>query len=414
MTAEALGAVLSVLRRDEAFLIDLAQQLVRIPTVNPRLQAGPGLNHEADLQYYLRAVLDGFGMHTETQEVAAGRPNLIGVLSGRPNRSLALAGHVDVAPVGDAAQWSVAPFAGEVVEGRLYGRGALAMKSGLAAAVAVARAIRLAQAPLVGQLELHAVVDGEAGGLGARDLVRRGWRAAGMVMPDNTNEAVLTAHGGRDWVRVSLRGRAPNLAARPEPLAGVSALDMAVRLVTEANGLAARSAAHRPGAVRAGAMLCGAGQGANGLPLVLTDPGQTPDAAAVDFEVTFAPDQALADIRAAFEAFVRDFAEQDAWLREHPPVVRWDLHGRAQPPLLTPVDHPLAQAARRAAGAAGPWDRMAEMGDAGHYSSAGIPSVAYGPAGGGRGGPDEHVLVASMLAVAEALAAVVIEWCGVA
>ena len=242
MAVDAVAAVLAELERDEAFLIGLTRQLVRIPTVNPKFEADPAINREAELQRQLQGTLDEIGMRTECYDVFPGRPNLTGTLPGSEERSLILCGHVDVVPVGDRAAWTADPFGGEVRGRRLYGRGAIDMKSGVAAAVAVARAIHRAGVALDGRLEIHAVVDEEAGGFGARDLVQRGRHAAGLIVTEPTWQTVQPAEGGLEWVRVTIRGRnahsawryneiypQPDQPGRLEP--GVNALEIAARFI---------------------------------------------------------------------------------------------------------------------------------------------------------------------------------------
>ena len=331
MSAEAIAAVQAELEREEEFLVDLTQQLVRIPTVNPKFEAHVSLNHEADLQHYLRMMLDDFGMRTENYDVFPGRANLIGTLPGGEARSLILCGHVDVVPVGDRRKWSFDPFGGEISDRRLYGRGALDMKSGLAAGVAVARAIARAGVVLDGRLELHAVVDGEAGGSGARDLVERGRHAAGLILMEPTWQALMPAGSGYEWVRVTFRGRSAHAAWRyneifPQPDAperlepGVNALTIAARFVTAVQELerdwTTRKPAHPllpPGAntIHPGVMVCGAGTTATGLPQLLTNPAIVPDVAVIDFHIMFLPNETSEQIREEFEAFVDAFAAQD-------------------------------------------------------------------------------------------------------
>ena len=436
VTAEAVAAVRAELEREEAFLLDLTQQLVRIPTVNPKFEASIALNHEADLQHYLRMVLDGFGMRTESYDLFPGQPNLIGTMPGDDARSLILCGHVDVVPVGDRKKWSVDPFGGEIRGRRLYGRGALDMKSGLAANVAVARAIKRAGVALRGRLEIHAVVDEEAGGFGARDIIERGRRAAGVIVTEPSWQALMPAEGGLEWVRVTIRGRnahsawryneifpQADTAERLEP--GVNALEIAVRFVAAVQQLerdwTTRKRAHPllpPGVntIHPGVMVCGAGLGANGLPQLLSNPAIIPDVAVIDFDLKFLPNETSADIRREFAAFVHAFAQQDSWLREHPPSVQWDLYGLHFPPLNTPLGHGLVRAimdARAARGEDTEIRGFTAVCDAAHYAGVGIPGVIHGPGGDGFHGPDEYVDLDSLKAVTQTLAAATLGWCGV-
>jgi len=436
ITTDAIAAVRTELEREEEFLLDLTQQMVRIPTVNPKFETDVTLNHEADLQHYLRMVLDGFGMRTDSYDVFAGRPNLTGTLPGGEARSLILCGHVDVVPVGDRKQWSVDPFGGEIRGRRLYGRGAIDMKSGLAATVAVARAISRTAIALDGRLEIHAVVDEEAGGFGARDLVERGRRAAGLIVTEPTWQTLMPAEGGLEWVRVSFRGRNAHSAWRyneifpqadtPERLEpGVNALEIAARFVTAVQQLehdwTTRKRAHPllpPGVntIHPGVMLCGSGVGADGLPHLLSNPAIIPDIAVIDFDLKFLPNETSAQIRREFEAFVHAFAQQDSWLRQHPPTVQWDLYGLHFPPLNTPVDHDLVRAivdARADRGQNTEIKGFIAVCDAAHYAGVGIPGVIYGPGGDGFHGPDEYVDLDSLRDVTQTLAAATLRWCGV-
>ena len=119
-----------------------------------------------------------FGWQPELDEVAPGRPNVITVVEGGggPGPTLMFEGHTDVVTEGEG--WSVDPFAGEVRDGRLYGRGAADMKGGLAAMLFATHALAR-RGPFPGRIVLAALVDEEGMMLGAKDLVARG-RADGV------------------------------------------------------------------------------------------------------------------------------------------------------------------------------------------------------------------------------------------
>ena len=134
---DSVNAVVEQIERDKDYLVDLTRRLVRIPTVNPKFESNPEINREPELQSRLQSELDSLGMATEMTEVFPGRPNLTGTLAGSEERSLILNGHVDVVPVGERSQWTVDPFGADIREGRLYGRGSLDMKGGVAVNVAV-------------------------------------------------------------------------------------------------------------------------------------------------------------------------------------------------------------------------------------------------------------------------------------
>ena len=108
-------------------LIELARTLVQVPSENPPGDTSAVAEVAAEI---LRAIPD-----TEVSLHCAERPvvNLVARVRGaEPGRRLVFNGHLDTYPVGDAAAWSVDPLAGEVRDGRFYGRGMSDMKGGIA------------------------------------------------------------------------------------------------------------------------------------------------------------------------------------------------------------------------------------------------------------------------------------------
>src|SRR5205823_4931317 len=92
-------------------------------------------------------------------EVVPGRPNVVAWLGDKDGGpSLLLEGHTDVVTEGDPREWTHPPFGAELVDGRIYGRGAADMKGGLAAAMIAAAAVRKSGATLHGRLVMGALV----------------------------------------------------------------------------------------------------------------------------------------------------------------------------------------------------------------------------------------------------------------
>lgn len=431
---DAVRAARTAIDRDRDFVVELTGNLVRIPTINPKFFADPDVNREAELQTRLDGVLAAEGFKTKQWEVFPGRPNLIGDWPGSEERSLLLCGHVDVVPV-ERSRWSVDPFGGEIRNGRLYGRGALDMKGGLAACVAAARAIRAAGIKLDGRLSIHAVVDEEAGGFGAMDAVAKGHLAKGYIVAEPTWGNLLPAAGGLEWVRVTIHGRTAHAGWRfnevwpqhdtPGRLTpGVNAIELATRFLValrDFESARCRAKSHPllpPGlnTINPGVIHGGAGLGADGLPVLLTNPAIIPDTAVIDLDFKFLPNETQADVRREFEDFVHNFAQMDPWMREHPPTVKWELAGLYFPPMNTPTDHPLVKSvvARKTELGRAPQIRGFEaVADSAHYAGAGMDGVIFGPDGDGLHGEDEYVDVESLIETAKVIAATTIDWCGV-
>ncbi len=144
---------------------ELLQQLLRFDTTNP-----PG--GEAACIDFLRAELEGAGIETAIYAKDPARPNLVARLSGDGRAApLLLQGHVDVVTT-TGQQWVQPPFAGRLVGGEIWGRGALDMKAGVAMLVSAFLRMKREGVRPPGDLVLCVLADEEAGGdLGARFLV---------------------------------------------------------------------------------------------------------------------------------------------------------------------------------------------------------------------------------------------------
>jgi acetylornithine deacetylase/succinyl-diaminopimelate desuccinylase-like protein len=145
--------------------VELLQQLIRFDTTNP-----PG--DEAECIGFVRGLLEDAGCEVELYAKEPARPNLISRLRGRRDRApILLQGHVDV--VTTAGQnWTRPPFGGELVDGFVWGRGALDMKGGVAMMVSAFLRAAREETPLPGDVILCVLADEENGGdYGAKFLV---------------------------------------------------------------------------------------------------------------------------------------------------------------------------------------------------------------------------------------------------
>jgi acetylornithine deacetylase/succinyl-diaminopimelate desuccinylase-like protein len=154
MTAQDLR----VSRDLQAETTEVLQHLVRFNTVNP-----PG--HERAAIEYLASYLEQAGFQTELLAAEEARPNLVADLrGGGDGPTLCYLGHVDTV-LADASEWVHDPWSGDVVDDYLWGRGALDMKSQVAAeAVAGAALARAGWRPDNGHLKLVFTADEETGG----------------------------------------------------------------------------------------------------------------------------------------------------------------------------------------------------------------------------------------------------------
>jgi acetylornithine deacetylase/succinyl-diaminopimelate desuccinylase-like protein len=136
---------------------ELLQRLIQFNTVNP-----PG--NEQAAQEFLKETLEDAGFECELLAAVEGRPNLVARLRAQSDGPrLALLGHVDTV-LADAEDWSVDPWAGEIRDGCVWGRGALDMKGQVAAEVAAACSLASdGWRPESGELLVIVTADEEAG-----------------------------------------------------------------------------------------------------------------------------------------------------------------------------------------------------------------------------------------------------------
>jgi len=136
---------------------ELLQRLIRFNTVNP-----PG--HEQEAQEHLKGLLERAGFECELLSSVEGRPNLVARLSAAADGPrLCLLSHVDTV-LADPSAWSVDPWSGDLRDGCVWGRGALDMKSQVAAEVAAACALaEEGFRPASGELLVVVTADEEAG-----------------------------------------------------------------------------------------------------------------------------------------------------------------------------------------------------------------------------------------------------------
>ncbi|MCC7023956.1 MAG: ArgE/DapE family deacylase [Thermomicrobiales bacterium] len=441
-TAERLvdAAVVERLRQAaqdlEGETVALTQELVRIPTENPKLTKMPA-GAEAECQDVIEARFRALGCTTERWDVYPGRPDVVGTLQGERGegaRSLILNGHIDVVPGGDPAAWTYPPFAAEIADGKIWGRGAVDMKGPIAAMIVAIEAIQRAGIRLLGDVILESVVDEEAGGPGTSQTVEHGYRADAAIVVEPTDFVVQPVEGGLEWLRVVVRGRSGHSAYRYRSVhaggqgTAVNAIEKAAKILAAVQELERHWGVHKrhpllPAGITTinpGVIMGGTGGGVDGIPNVVTAVSTFPDYCALELSMKYLPSEETANVRAEFEDYISRVAATDPWLREHPPEIEWGIRGVSFPPAEIPMDHPLIQvlseASEQAVGAPAVIEGMEAVTDLAWLAGAGIPGAIFGPGKlvGNAHGDNEHIAIADLTKGVFALALAVCGWCGVA
>jgi succinyl-diaminopimelate desuccinylase len=200
-------------------VIGLARSLIRLDT------SGSNESFAAEL---LAETLRACGMSVELDTLDAGRASLIARSPGCGPAPITLTGHLDTVPF-RAEDWDCDPLGAEIADGRLYGRGASDMKSGVAAlVVAVERHLARVGSGGPGVLLVLTAAE-ESGCEGARHLLRgRSLPSGGpLLVAEPTGNRLVSGHKGALWLDVTSQGRAAH-GSRPD--LGVNAITPLARL----------------------------------------------------------------------------------------------------------------------------------------------------------------------------------------
>ena len=187
---------------------ELLARLIGVETCDP-----PG--GEVDIARLVQGYLQENGIEATFDEFQPGRANVLARVKGAGGRpGLIFSAHFDTVPVG-AQPWSHAPFAAEVKDGRLYGRGASDMKSGMAAMISAVVAIKRSGDQLDGDLILAFSAGESSNCLGAKRMVENGdLKGAGhFLVSEPTSLGVLIAEKGALWLRLTAHGKGGHASA---------------------------------------------------------------------------------------------------------------------------------------------------------------------------------------------------------
>lgn len=181
--------------------VALTQALIRCESVTP--------NDAGALQLVADALTSvGFTCHrmTFSEPGTADVDNLYARL-GENGANLCFAGHTDVVPPGDVSQWTAPPFAADICDGKLFGRGAVDMKGGVAAFIAaVCRYVKSHNGPLAGSISLLITGDEEGDAINGTVkvldwLAKRGETLDACVVGEPSNP-----HALGDEIKIGRRG----------------------------------------------------------------------------------------------------------------------------------------------------------------------------------------------------------------
>ncbi len=372
--------------------VELTRALIRIDSVNPDL--APDAAGEAEIAAWCAAWLEASGFEVRLVGTAE-RPTVIGIARGTGGgQSLMLNGHLDTVGV---ASYDGDPFAAEVRDGRVYGRGAFDMKSGVAAIMVAAA--RAAGAGLAGDVVVTLVSDEEYGSRGTQDALAAVSADAAIVTEPSEMHLVL-AHRGFAWFDLELTGVA---AHGSMPHQGVDAIAHAGLVMRALDDLRSRFEAAPPhpllgyGTARVSMISGGkdAATVADSCTLTIerrTLPGETPDSVEAELRALL---EELAATTPGFQFVLKRIVARGAF--------EADPEGA--------LVHAVAQSAQRVLGRPAPSRGEPFWTDAGLILEAGIPCLLLGVDGGGAHADTEWATVASIEQLTDILEGTIRAFC---
>ena len=423
--SEVERRILDYIESRREVLVERIRRLVQTPSVNP-YAGDETAGNEYEAQMLFKSFLEEAGARTRLLEVPSdvyqragvvgpkgrsfeNRPCVVGeFVFGGGSRTLILNTHIDT--VG-AAGMEIEPFAGEVREGAIWGRGAGDSKGNLVMGLAALEALAHSADGIHGKVVFESVVDEECNGSGAGTLAccLAGITGEAALVIDGTDLTVERGCGGVLTAEILVTGRSGH-AAHPGTVNAIEKALPVVDAILEHKRV--READHPGFPLNLGVFQAGS------IPAVV--PGEARLGLNMSYE--------MAEARAAREAgkrygapllmealleAVRKGADADPWLREHPPAVEWvkDLY-----PFETPADHPLVELVSRAVEDV--TEKKADVSltpawlDAAHLAvQLGMPVVGFGCALEGQAhGPTEHLPIDQAVAGVKVLALVLYRW----
>ncbi len=304
-------------------VVDLTRELVRLNSVNP-----PG--NELQVAEFIARYAERNGLQATLRPFVPGRANVVVRLQGAgKGPGLMYCGHLDTVPTGEL-DWDWSPFCGDLVNGRILGRGSADMKGGVAAMLTAMAVIHRAGIQLPGDMVFAGVAGEEVDCLGSTQLLAdggltgMGW----LVLGEPTRLDLVPAHKGALRVQAITHGRAAHGAV---PHLGVNALVHMAHLIQGIASLKMEAPSHpllSPPTLSINQVM-----GGHAINIV-------PDLCKADMDIRTVPGQSHSAVLDQLEAIARELTFRLADFRAEFIV----LHER--PPVETSVDDPLMAAAR--------------------------------------------------------------------
>jgi len=236
----------------EKEIFSFTQSLVRINSVN---------GNETKVSNLIKKKLSEHGIESKLIGNDKNRLNIIAKIEGtKHSRSLMFNGHMDTVAFGDLTKWKYNPLSGKLIDGKIYGRGSIDMKSGIVAATFAAIALKESKIKLDGDLILAFSADEEGGNhTGVRYLIEKGVKPTACIVAESmSSEAIRIGSRGIYRFEVTTKGKTAHTGRTSE--IGINAVTKMAKILLVLENMKPRYVKHKmfpPPKITPGTMISG-------------------------------------------------------------------------------------------------------------------------------------------------------------
>ncbi len=401
-------------------IIAFVQKLVRTPSL---------ANQESDVQHIIHEKLNSIGLNSKIIPVIFSelehhpafnddgfspdsRINVTALWQGNNKaKSLILNGHVDVVPTGPEKLWNDDPFSGNIVDGKIYGRGSCDMKAGLSSGLFAIYILKNLGFSPDGDIIFQSVVGEESGGCGTLTNIVKGYHADAAIILEPTSLKLSPIQSGALTFRLKVPGKATHASMRWDGISAIEKYSLIHQSIIdfEKERHDSFDVEYYQSKDRVAPINIGTIEGGQWHSTV-------PESIIAEGRLGVFPGESNEKAKKRFERHINKFSQSDNWLKDHPPVIEW-FEGQFESG-QTSLDHPLIKELGDTYNNVSNQDAIIEGVTYGSdlrlfTNHANIPSVLFGP-GDVRlaHAANENILIDEILISTEVIANMIVNWCG--
>lgn len=401
-------------------IIAFVQKLVRTPSL---------ANQESDVQHIIHEKLNSIGLNSKIIPVIFSelehhpafnddgfspdsRINVTALWQGNNKaKSLILNGHVDVVPTGPEKLWNDDPFSGNIVDGKIYGRGSCDMKAGLSSGLFAIYILKNLGFSPDGDIIFQSVVGEESGGCGTLTNIVKGYHADAAIILEPTSLKLSPIQSGALTFRLKVPGKATHASMRWDGISAIEKYSLIHQSIIdfEKERHDSFDVEYYQSKDRVAPINIGTIEGGQWHSTV-------PESIIAEGRLGVFPGESNEKAKESFERHINRFSQSDNWLKDHPPVIEW-FEGQFESG-QTSLNHPLIKELGDTYNNVSNQDAIIEGVTYGSdlrlfTNHANIPSVLFGP-GDVRlaHAANENILIDEILISTEVIANMIVNWCG--